>query len=78
MAPDLLPPEQTSKPHDPKGGGNSRLNGACPHDAYGRRDGTMILSDSSEAARSAMSSPSLCAEDTIARCIALAMKRRGG
>jgi hypothetical protein len=34
-APDLLPPEQqTSKPHDPKGGGNSRLNG-------GRRDGKL-------------------------------------
>ena len=29
-------------------------------------------------ARSAMSSPSLCVEDTIARCIAAAMKLRGG
>jgi hypothetical protein len=31
-APDLLPPEQqTSKSNDPKGGGNSRLNGGHPH-----------------------------------------------
>jgi hypothetical protein len=31
-APDLLPPEQqTSKSNEPKGGGNSRLNGGHPH-----------------------------------------------
>jgi hypothetical protein len=41
-APDLLPPEQpTSTPPEPKGGGNSRLNGGqrhAPQRADGRRD----------------------------------------
>jgi hypothetical protein len=44
-APDLLPPEQqTPKPSEPKGGGNSRLNGGhlhAPLRASGRRDGKL-------------------------------------
>jgi hypothetical protein len=36
-APDLLPPEQqTSKPREPRGGGNSRLNGEPRHTPQGR------------------------------------------
>jgi hypothetical protein len=46
-APDLLPPEQqTAKPSEPKGGGNSRLNGGQHHPAQQpsvRRDGKVHL-----------------------------------
>ena len=44
-APDLLPPEQqTPKPNEPQGGGNSRLNGGhlhAPLRAAGRRNGKL-------------------------------------
>jgi hypothetical protein len=44
-APDLLPPEQqASKPYEPKGGGNRRLNGGhrhAPRGTAGRRDGIL-------------------------------------
>ncbi len=50
-APDLLPPEQqTSKPNEPKGGGNSRLNGGhrhAPQYPAARRNGK-LQTDSSE------------------------------
>ena len=44
-APDLLPPEQqTVKPHEPQGGGNSRLNGGhvhAPQHSAARRNGKL-------------------------------------